>query len=109
MSVLDQIETIVVLLMENRSFDHMLGYLALPPFNRKVEGIQRHLDFVNVYRGNSYRPFHLIDPRIVVDPPHDRDSIALQLGVPGGGPYPMDGFVASFGQVTDVRPTAALG
>ena len=104
MSVLDQVETIVVLLMENRSFDHMLGYLALPPFNRKLNGLQGHLDFVNLYRGNQYRPFHLIDPRTTIDPPHDRDSIALQLGVPSCGPYPMDGFVESYGQVADIPP-----
>jgi phospholipase C len=28
---LDHIDHIVVLLLENRSFDHMLGYLSLPP------------------------------------------------------------------------------
>ena len=27
---LDQIEHIVVVMLENRSFDHMLGYLSLP-------------------------------------------------------------------------------
>ncbi|HWX20591.1 MAG TPA: HAD-IA family hydrolase [Candidatus Binatia bacterium] len=31
--------TVVIVLMENRSFDHMLGYLSLPPYNRTdVEG-----------------------------------------------------------------------
>jgi phospholipase C len=28
---LSDIDHIVVLLLENRSFDHMLGYLSLPP------------------------------------------------------------------------------
>ena len=32
---LNEIETIVVLMQENRSFDHMLGYLSLPGGNRK--------------------------------------------------------------------------
>jgi phospholipase C len=40
MTDLNQIETIVIVLMENRSFDHMLGYLSHPQYgNRaKVEG-----------------------------------------------------------------------
>lgn len=29
MAGIDQIKTIVIVLMENRSFDHMLGYLSL--------------------------------------------------------------------------------
>ena len=29
MATLDQIDTIVIVMMENRSFDHMLGYLSL--------------------------------------------------------------------------------
>jgi len=28
-TVLDLVDTVVVLMMENRSFDHMLGYLSL--------------------------------------------------------------------------------
>ena len=38
---LDLIKTIVVVMMENRSFDHLLGYLCLEPFNRNdVEGLK---------------------------------------------------------------------
>ena len=41
MAKLDPIKTIVVVMMENRSFDHMLGYLSLPPFNRtEVDGLK---------------------------------------------------------------------
>ena len=36
---LSQIKNIVILMMENRSFDHMLGYLSLPPAGRaEVDG-----------------------------------------------------------------------
>ena len=35
---LQKIEKIVVLMMENRSFDHMLGYLKLEE-NRDLEGL----------------------------------------------------------------------
>ena len=36
---LSSIKNIVIVMMENRSFDHMLGYLSLDPTNRKdVDG-----------------------------------------------------------------------
>ena len=39
MPTLTDVKTVVIVLMENRSFDHMLGYLSLPPYIRKdVEG-----------------------------------------------------------------------
>ena len=39
MSLAD-IDTFVIVIMENRSFDHMLGYLALPgPSHLPVEGV----------------------------------------------------------------------
>ncbi len=31
-AALDEIEHVVVLMLENRSFDHLLGYLSLEPF-----------------------------------------------------------------------------
>jgi phospholipase C len=39
---LSQIETIVIVLMENRSFDHMLGHLSLPDHGNRsdVDGAQ---------------------------------------------------------------------
>ncbi len=39
MNNLDAIETIIILMFENRSFDHLMGYLSLPPYNRSVEGL----------------------------------------------------------------------
>jgi phospholipase C len=32
---LSPIKTIVIVMMENRSFDHLLGYLSLVPYNRQ--------------------------------------------------------------------------
>ena len=37
---LDQIEHIVVLMMENRSFDHMLGYLSLSGRRPELDGLR---------------------------------------------------------------------
>ena len=40
-AALDRINTIVVVMMENRSFDHVLGYLSLPEYGgrRDVDGL----------------------------------------------------------------------
>jgi hypothetical protein len=62
---LSSIGTIVVVIMENRSFDHALGYLSLPgtPARLGVEGLgdaewlDRH---ANLFEGARY-PIHHID------------------------------------------------
>ena len=44
---LSKIKTIVVVMLENRSFDHMLGYLSLPPFNQsEVDGLSNNPDWL---------------------------------------------------------------
>jgi phospholipase C len=40
---LDRIEHIVVLMMENRSFDHMLGYLRLTGRRPELNGLQSEM------------------------------------------------------------------
>lgn len=97
------IKTIVVVMMENRSFDHLLGYLSLPPENRpNVDGLKNTagwLDKVtNSYQGTQYPPFPLTDPYhpIDADPPHERSDIALQMGKQTGGLFPLDGFIANY-------------
>lgn len=98
------IEHIVVVMMENRSFDHMLGYLNLPPWNANrpaVDGVS--LDpawiqrFTNFYEIRSFAPHDFTD-RQIDDPPHDRPTIAAQLGTSLGAQGPMTGFVASYAQ-----------
>jgi phospholipase C len=42
---IDKIEHIVVLMLENRSFDHVFGYLSLPPYSEgapRVNGLEGH-------------------------------------------------------------------
>ena len=57
--IIRDIDTVVIVLMENRSFDHILGYLGLPPFDWAIEGQQRCNDprYANPYQGQSYLPF----------------------------------------------------
>jgi phospholipase C len=98
---LQAIETVIVVMQENRSFDHLLGYLSLPPHNRQdVEGLAPGL--MNSYNGVNYPIFRLPAPGVKApyDPPHERDDIAIQMtGLPGAlntpPPYPMIGFVSS--------------
>jgi phospholipase C len=101
---LSALEHIVVVMLENRSFDHMLGYLNLPPWNAgraAVDGVS--LDpawvrrFTNFYGSRSFAPHDFTD-RLIDDPPHTRPTIALQLGTSLGAEGPMTGFVASYAQ-----------
>jgi phospholipase C len=99
---LKDIDTIVVVMLENRSFDHMLGYLALDPA-RRIEGVstapewlQRHR---NQFNGQDFMP-HRLDPAAqrFDDPPHEQATIAMQIETPpfAGSPDRMGGFVQSY-------------
>src|SRR6267378_7625744 len=81
----NKVETIIVVMFENRSFDHLMGYLGFPPYNREIEGLQKATEFTNSYNGFQYAPFHLGDPdkKLPDDPPHDRNDIGIQID-PGG-------------------------
>jgi phospholipase C len=85
---LEKIDTIVVVMLENRSFDHMLGYLSLENGRRDINGLQA--EFENTYAGRRYPVHHLETTRVSVDPEHFAEAVDKQIG--GGR---MDGFVAS--------------
>jgi phospholipase C len=104
---LAQLKTIVILLMENRSFDHMLGYLRLPKYggNLNVDGVRDDQAWLNAvankWDGVSYEPGPMLEPRNP-DPPHERANIATQLGQVGANGFPLDGFIASASGDSDV-------
>ncbi|TMK78158.1 MAG: hypothetical protein E6G45_07365 [Actinobacteria bacterium] len=50
---LQKIQHIVVLMLENRSFDHMLGYLTLEAARPDVEGLKAGM--ANSYKGKTYK------------------------------------------------------
>ena len=58
--ILSRVQTIVVAMMENRSFDHLLGYLGLPgsgyPQQARIEGLQHALTY---YAHDAYQPVPL--------------------------------------------------
>lgn len=93
---LRKIEHIVVLMMENRSFDHMLGHLSLEAGRGDVDGLRA--EFANEHEGHRYPVHHLGATAIADDPDHSADAVDLQVG--GGA---MDGFVASFARTLSER------
>jgi phospholipase C len=93
---LQKIDHIVVLMLENRSFDHMLGYLSLEGGRDDIDGLRE--DLANDYDGRRYPIHHLETTAILDDPDHSARSVDLQLG--GGA---MNGFVASFADTLSRR------
>ena len=92
---LANIDHIVVLMKENRSFDHMLGYLSLPVAQggmgrTDVDGLKggEH----NVYQGATFASFELLETRFTPGPPNDHESVTRAIN--GGR---MDGFAKSQG------------
>jgi len=112
MSNLDKIKTIVVVMMENRSFDHILGYLSLPPFNRAdVDGQSTDpawlARFTNTDKGQPLQPFLSTNPYTMpneFDPPHERPYVAQHLGQLANGQYPMNGFPSAIPDSVSADP-----
>jgi phospholipase C len=105
---LQKVEHIVVLMLENRSFDHMLGYLSLAGDRHDVDGLRAEL--ANQHAGRWY-PVHHLDRTAIADDP-DHCAAAVDLQIASGR---MDGFVASFADtlaargVQDADPGAVMG
>ena len=91
---LSRIQTIVIAMMENRSFDHMLGYLGLPdsghPNAARIEGVQNAQWY---YAHDAYQPHPLTSSSLDPGPPHEREDIDIQINSLAG---PMKGFVESY-------------
>ena len=102
-SALDQIEHIFILMMENRSFDHMLGYLDAA--NPKVVGIANAAaaGYANVFNAAPYAPAPRTDPALPVDPLHEREDIRNQMRFNPGDKL-MTGFVADYATVSAADP-----
>lgn len=81
---LDKIEHIVVLMMENRSFDHLLGYLSLENGRTDVDGLTH--DMLNPSSdGTIYRVHHLKNTAFELDPCHAGGCVDEQLSNNNGG------------------------
>jgi phospholipase C len=94
---IDQLEHIVVLMLENRSFDHMLGYLmAQDPNIDGVNGTQTNPDTTGALI--PVQPLAQYQSQLDPDPGHHWPDVDLQIhGDIAGGP-PMQGFIKSYYQ-----------
>ncbi len=111
------ITNIFVLMLENRSFDHMLGFSGITGRDAAsgqpttVAGPQAGAS--NTYQGTRYPAATPASDPMPVDPGHEFVDVVQQLcgaGVqyPSGGPYPPvnnSGFVSDYA----VSPTASEG
>src|ERR1700676_3017856 len=97
---LDKLQHIVVLMMENRSFDHMLG--SLKSVNPQIDGIVAQDPYSNPdTTGNSVRPQPLAEFQAQLQPDPDHHFPAVDLQIFGGNPAPgrtanMQGFVKRY-------------
>lgn len=106
-NILDKVKTIVLLMFENRSFDHMLGHLKRQNLNPDVEGLKDPLtNFNNLYKGDSFPVFPIReDVEMNGDLPHSRDEVKLQLAKhPLTGNLTMGGFVEAYANATKRDP-----
>src|SRR3569832_2513308 len=90
------IRTIIVVMMENRSFDHVLGHMRLPGYGNRqdVEGITQvgSVTYMNPAGDGTLIPLFLADDgQLISDLPHGggggraRRARARGRGAGGGG------------------------
>ena len=102
---LEQLQHIVVLMMENRSFDHMLG--SLKAVNPQIDGVTPDLSNPDT-NGNPVQAQPLAEFQAQLQPDPDHHFPAVDLQIFGGSTDPnrvanMQGFVKSyFNQQKDV-------
>ena len=108
MAPTDRIAHIFVLMLENRSFDHLLGFSGLEGADAE-SGQRTTIDGLdgtesNDFNGQNYRVTRGADLVMPADPGHEFHNILHQLcgmdaKYPRGGPYPainISGYVASY-------------
>jgi len=74
---LEKVDHVVVLMLENRSFDHMLGYLSLRGRRPEIDGLRPGL--ANEYQGRAYPVHHLAATALQMDPDHSASAIDQQI------------------------------
>jgi phospholipase C len=106
-SGLDKLQHIVVLMMENRSFDHMLG--SLKAVNPAIDGVDANAFTNPDNKGNVVKPQPKAEFQAQLQPDPDHHFPAVDLQIFGGGTGAnrqanMQGFVKSyFNQQRDAR------
>lgn len=111
MRPLDLIDTIVIVMLENRSFDHILGHLSLKGsgYASAVNGLTEPLgreDYENLDAGETFPPFRMKDGQLSTDLPHERREVAVGLAKSAAtGKYEMNGFVKAYFQLQGTNRT----
>ena len=115
---LADIKKFVIVMLENRSFDHVCGYLSLPSANPplQVDGLQDNAAWLGQYQNDDQdgtpRPIHLLDPSVqnITDPPHEDVNIHSQINTPTHGALSatMGGFVKSYWHAAPQPPDRSL-
>jgi len=105
----ERVSTVVLVTMENRSFDHMLGHLSLEGLVPGVDGLAAPLSrYQNLYAGDVFQPFPMTDRLLDSDLPHEWDEVQVQLARSEVTQrLTMTGFVEAYARFrgqTDVGP-----
>lgn len=111
----DRVQTIAILMLENRSYDHMMSFLSLGLHDDprpEIDGLTslRKAENINSSKTKVYRPWVTNDDPLVCDLPHGRDLIELQIRSRGSKrAIDMRGFVEAYRREGDVSsiPTHA--
>lgn len=98
---LESIEHVVILMLENRSFDHMLGYLSLVEGWQDVDGLRQ--GFKNSWNGKNYPIVHLAQRTLPLDPCHEGGCVDQQIANNCGG------FVENFASLKPADPGVIMG
>jgi phospholipase C len=101
-----KISTVVLVPLENRSFDHMLGHLKYQGLVPDVDGLDNDLSkYKNLYKGGEYLPFFAEDKQLPSDLPHEWNFVDKQLAwSPVTEQFGMTGFVEAFAEYTQTEP-----
>jgi phospholipase C len=99
---LSNIDHIVVLMLENRSFDHMFGYLSLPQAlggkaRTDVDGLTGN-ETNKDENGVVFPVQRMASPKMNGDPCHEWDCVEEQLNNNNGG------FITNYGKVVVNNP-----
>lgn len=105
--ILDNINSIVLVMMENRSFDHLLGHLTIDNPALDINGLRVPFDqYNNKYKGTFFPIYSRDnDAELTADVPHEYDFVKTQLNLNQvNGNFGMSGFVQAYVDATKIPP-----